>query len=267
MPQYIDAYFLVPSRSPSVVHRFLDRFLPQREQSSENYLFPAADTNETDILFLDPFEAIAYMEAKPDESHAIYWRNTDLSNAIHHGMVFHTNDGMMILGVSIPGGDPEEDYAIAIFREIEAFTGAEWACMTVEEPPPGTEEEFHVFCKARFHPGEATDAPEHVVQHKEEYSRGYWWLFCYLFLELFFMILMIVEVYYQDLGMDLFGMHMVWFTPVSILVGLVTILSAAVSYDKGSMSKVACRRVVLVSIAVSLVPCLVYWLMLASGHC
>lgn len=269
MPQYIDAYFLIPSRSPLLVRRFLDKFLPQRERSAEDYHFPSVDPKEGDITFPDAFDAIAYMEERPDIAHAIYWSNTNPEDPIHHGMVFLTDDGKMILGVSIPGDDPEYEYAIAIYREIKSFTGAELACMTVEEPPPDNEAEFRVFCKERFQPGEDVmqKEPDEDTREEEPFSRQSWFLVLYLLIEILLLILTVIELFTRSFELHLFDSYIMLLIPMSIIVGLVSILSKAVSYDKGSISKTELKRTILLSLLIAVMPCLFYWLVFASGHC
>ena len=58
---YANLYSLVESRSAKIVHDFLARFLPNREESAEEYEVPQyADT--PDVVFDNANDLIAYLE-------------------------------------------------------------------------------------------------------------------------------------------------------------------------------------------------------------
>jgi hypothetical protein len=147
MPQYIDCYFLINSRKSIFVEAFLNKFIPIRTASAEDYPVPEY-TNNPARLFLNTTDLILYLEEKSTYSYSIYWRNEDQLSDIKHGMVFYTTDGMMIFGVSIEEYDPNND----IYKAIKTFTGSTMGCMTVEEAPPDNYIEFNEFCHNRKSP-------------------------------------------------------------------------------------------------------------------
>ena len=126
---------LVGDRSPGLVTRFLDHFLPRREQSAAEYELPRfSDAPQT--VFRHPAELMRYCAGHPHESHAIYWRNTEATNPAQ-GMVFFTSDGELILGLSSAPALAEQFLA-----DLKAFAGSVTGYIAFESPPPGTAAEF-----------------------------------------------------------------------------------------------------------------------------
>jgi hypothetical protein len=151
MPQYIDQYFLVDNRSPASVKRFLQFYLPNHVEAAEDYLIPAC-SSDPEMLVNNADDVLLRLENN-DADHGIYWRNLDPRSRIKHFMVFHTNDGKMIFGVSIEGNDPENSKSVSLFTELKSFLNADIGCITVEEPPPVNAVEFTEFSKNRYVPG------------------------------------------------------------------------------------------------------------------
>lgn len=151
MAHYADCYFLVNSRSVELLEHFLNRFLPSRAESAVDYI--VEDTDE-DIkhTFENASEVIYFVETRSTVITQIYWSNHDSKNIIEHGMVFHTDDGKMILGVSIPARLPNEPQVLKVYWEIVSFLKTTWSCITIEEPPPSNSIEFETFCNERYVP-------------------------------------------------------------------------------------------------------------------
>jgi len=142
---------MINSREVSYVNAFLEKFIPKRIESAEEYPFPQYSDNPEHV-FSNAYDLITHLEKSEMDSYSVYWRSLDNLNEIKHGMVFYTDDGKMIFGASIPGRDPEDVVAGLIFEKIRMFTGADVCCMTVEEAPPSNSTEFELFCKRRFRP-------------------------------------------------------------------------------------------------------------------
>ncbi|PSK93093.1 hypothetical protein [Taibaiella chishuiensis] len=148
MPQYLDQYFLVANRDSEFVSAFLNRYLPDRKSSAEDY--PVDSEAHTPIIFSETSALLRYLEAHPDKDYSIYWRSSNPVATIQHAMAFYTRDGQLILGISITGRHPEEPQSTALFKAIKTFLSAKVACITAEEPPPDNVPDFINFAAARF---------------------------------------------------------------------------------------------------------------------
>lgn len=143
MPEYIDCYCLVKSRSQEIVERFLERFIPNRQESADDYM-----SNGT--VFTDAEDLLKHLQENIKESNSVYWRTTDEESEVQHAMAFYTDDGSMILGLSFIGNNRYDERAKKILNSMCSFLSSEIACLTVEEPPPTNSLEFIDFCKKRF---------------------------------------------------------------------------------------------------------------------
>lgn len=151
MPQYTDCYFLVENRERSIVESFIARFLPFNKQAAEDYPIPLYADNPK-MIFKDLNDILLYLEKHTDLDYSIYWKNCDEKSLIKHFMVFYTDDGKIIFGISTIGSDPAEKKVVLLFNQILDFLLSKVGCITVEEPPPFNSLEFIKFSKDRYIP-------------------------------------------------------------------------------------------------------------------
>ncbi|WP_078126168.1 hypothetical protein [Leptospira alexanderi] len=150
MPQYVDCYWLVRDRRSEITKAFLNKFLPEREESFGNY--PVPMRSESPIkTFMNVNELIEYLQDS-DEEYLIYWKNTNPRCIFKHGIAIYTDDKRLILGVSIEGNAPDEKDIIERYYTISNFLNAEISCITVEEVAPSNSVAFREFCKNRYVP-------------------------------------------------------------------------------------------------------------------
>ncbi|PWV56684.1 hypothetical protein [Chitinophaga sp. S165] len=93
-----------------------------------------------------------YYEYNVTTPYTIYLKNVDEESLIAFAILTYTDDGKMVLGVSVIGTFNDVDDVrenLKIFNDIKAFTNSESACMTLEEPPPDNSLEFIEFAKQR----------------------------------------------------------------------------------------------------------------------
>ncbi len=133
---YADIYVLTESRTAEVVQSFLDTFLPKREEQADEYELPLNADNPVAIL-QSAQEVIDHCVAHPFEKHAIYWRNTVEAEPII-AMIFFTDDGKLILGLSVDDESLEREF----FQRLKRFAQSETGYITYENPPPLNSEEF-----------------------------------------------------------------------------------------------------------------------------
>lgn len=153
MPQYADSYVLLNSRSRSIMRKFLETFLPRREEMTDEYLIPMYAT-QPQYTFTNADELMAFLENNPGEEHSIYWRNLDKQEEIKFGMVFYTTDGRIIVGVSTVGKSPSELTVVSSYIRLKNYFNSDTGCITIEEPPPSNSVEFRKFCSNRYVPAE-----------------------------------------------------------------------------------------------------------------
>lgn len=151
MPHYIDSYYLINKRDSSLVYKFLDDFLPQNEELSEDYPIPQYG-NEDKEIFDNVKDLLTYLDQNPDIDYIIYWQNLDVTSELKQFTLRYTDDGKMIFGASIYGVEVDSRESLLIYNRMKRYLNPDYACITGEEPPPGNSEEFIRFCKNRYVP-------------------------------------------------------------------------------------------------------------------
>lgn len=144
MPEFADIYVAVKTRSRQAAIDFLDHFLPQRVESTDEYEFPQY-TLETETEFASVADLMHFLEMEKQATYNLYWRNTDETNPNKHGMLFYTSDEAVIFGISRNaeiGGHLNttlEDECLALMK---AFFQTDLGYITYEDTPAETYEAF-----------------------------------------------------------------------------------------------------------------------------
>ena len=132
---FFDIYVLGRDRSEEASLDFLNAFAPRREQSRDEYL-------TTDGGSCESVEAVVrFCAIHLKEKQSIYCRN--LSKGPAHVMVFFNVDGSVIWGLSV-----SKD-ARRWLTKLRQHSGSQLGCVTFEEPPPETADDFRTWCVAR----------------------------------------------------------------------------------------------------------------------
>ena len=139
MAGYYDIYVLARERSAGIASRFLEEFAPRREQSAVEYEFPQY-SDQPNLILTMAEDAIRHCVEHPSASQSFYFRN--LGDGPAHVMLFFTEDGGLILGLSV-----EQDPDGALFR-LRIHARSEHGFVTFEEPPPATADEFRRLASA-----------------------------------------------------------------------------------------------------------------------
>ena len=119
MPSYSDIYIISKKRDRKSVEDFLDKFLPQRTETADEYEFPQYSDN-AEIIFSTADDALNKCIEEPDLDYRIYWRTLG-ENKPEHAMVFFLADGYVIYGLSTDDAYPE--YATKLLSELQLFLG------------------------------------------------------------------------------------------------------------------------------------------------
>lgn len=112
---FADCYILSSQKSKSYILDFLNYFIPNREESADEYEVPQYG-NKTDLVFSSSMELIDFLVEKHQEPYTIYWKNTDKSDLIG-SMCFFTTDGNIILGISTETKFPNTEIEVKIFKQ------------------------------------------------------------------------------------------------------------------------------------------------------
>ena len=130
MPEYADIYGLSETRTQGEIQRFLDRFLPSRIESADEYEVPQY-SNSPHTVFQSADQLITYCCENPTQVHAIYWRSDSVPR---HGEVFFLSDGNLIFGISTPSEDHVSVDTTA--RDLCSFLSSCDVFVTYEDVPP-----------------------------------------------------------------------------------------------------------------------------------
>lgn len=132
---YFDVYVLCSDRSPVSFEKFRSAFLVDTEETSDEYSFPMfADnpqfiTKELSFLLETLFQ-------KKEKDYGIYW-HVNFIEEITSAMMFFTDDGYVIYGLTVP-----EDNAENMLQILKKVFSSEIGGIAFEQPPPLSSKEF-----------------------------------------------------------------------------------------------------------------------------
>jgi hypothetical protein len=142
MSGFADIYVIKKTRLKKFGIEFLDHFLPQRKESSDEYLFPQY-TDKVETEFQNAESLMDYLEKYPNSEYGIYWRNLDSDNLNRYGMLFYTPDSYMIFGISrYPLDFNNKSNEEECLAEMKNFLETDEGYITYECPPENTYSEF-----------------------------------------------------------------------------------------------------------------------------
>jgi hypothetical protein len=142
MPPYSDIYVLTQSRTEATISSFLDRFVPVREETADDYCIPQ-HVKFPHTVFRTAAEVVSYCCSHASVSQSVYWRQVSGDDPAY-AMVFFTSEGLLILGLST-----DESTAKSYFTELSTHIGSDVGYITVEAPPPDSAAEFYRFAQQK----------------------------------------------------------------------------------------------------------------------
>ncbi len=137
---YADCYVLSDKRTSTFIKSFLDNFLPNRQESAEDYVIPM-HSDEPKIVFNTAIELIDYLTINTNEEHTVYWSNKDEAD-IKGAMCFFTNNGQVILGIYCDTMFPNTTIEDKVFEALKNFCGSSNGFITYEEAAPHDTTQF-----------------------------------------------------------------------------------------------------------------------------
>jgi hypothetical protein len=140
-----DIYVLAGARNSTVIKRFLERFAAGAIQARFEYEIPQyCDTPS--MIFSKADEVMEYLCEHSIESQSIYYRLANHPDKIKNAMVFFTNDGHIIFGLSVYLSDASESEKY--LKAMAVTVDARYGYFIQETPPPPTAVEFIAIVKA-----------------------------------------------------------------------------------------------------------------------
>ena len=120
MPSYSDIYVISERRDQKTVEEFLNEFLPNRDETADEYELPQY-SESIDVIFSTAEEALYKCINERNIDYRIYWRALNEAKP-EHAMVFFLADGNVIYGVSTDDAYPE--YASGLLLKLKSFLGS-----------------------------------------------------------------------------------------------------------------------------------------------
>ena len=131
-----ELYALTSDRSAAFALRFLDTFAPKGSAAAVDYPVPLhADVSTETFTLLE--DLLAHLEAHPNEPYGIYWNAHRDTQPVRMAMLFHTNDGFVILGLAVDEMHEAEQVA-----RLKTFAQPEFTAAWDERRPPESAAEF-----------------------------------------------------------------------------------------------------------------------------
>lgn len=137
---FADCYVLTDKRTTEFIQSFLDKFVPNRHESADEYEILQYSDKPT-IIFNTANELVDYLTENKNEIHTIYWGNSDQSD-IRGAMCFFTNDGHLILGIYCDTMYPETTIEDKILTDLKSFCVSSKGYIGYEEPATHDTKEF-----------------------------------------------------------------------------------------------------------------------------
>jgi len=138
MPEYADIYSLYRSRDRPTIYAFLERFMPDREETADEYEIPQYADSPSLVLHTAS-ELLDYCCLHSEEVNGVYWQSIGGSRP-EHGMVFFHADGSMVLGLSTDASD--QDFVDQLCCDLGKIGEPVASYITHEDLPPPSADAF-----------------------------------------------------------------------------------------------------------------------------
>ena len=137
---YADCYVLTDKRTTDWINKFLDKFVPNRKQTAEEFEVPQYSDNPI-ITFDNDEGLIDYLIRNKNTKHTLYWSNEDKSD-LRGAMIFFTNDGHIIPGVYCETLENDNSVEDNYLNDLKTFWDSDKGHIAYEQPAPQSTDEF-----------------------------------------------------------------------------------------------------------------------------
>ncbi len=142
MGYYADIYVIKKTRSKKDVIDFLNHFMPERKESTNEYLIPQY-SDQPKTVFTSAEGLMSYLQMNSNIEHSIYWNNLDKQSLNEHLMVFYTTDAHIIFGISRNTSEINEKFNQEdLLNQMKIFLKSNYGYITFESPPETDLENF-----------------------------------------------------------------------------------------------------------------------------
>lgn len=135
-----EVYVVCAARTVEMATQFLNRFVPNRSQTAQDYVYPELSDN-SECIFSSADELIKKLVAEPSESYGIYWDREDDGDPFQ-AMLFFTADGGLIAGLATKSPNIAN-----VLLSLSEVVGGHFGLAIHEEPPPDLMSEFIQKCR------------------------------------------------------------------------------------------------------------------------
>ena len=139
-----DIYVIKKSRSRKIGIDFLNTFLPNRQESADEYFIPQYSENPIH-KFDNVGKLMIFLESNREYAQNIYWESTVDENLNKHAMIFYTKDGCMIFGISQnaeTNGEFNTKTIDTCLLKMKEFLKTNIGYIDYENPPANTYKKF-----------------------------------------------------------------------------------------------------------------------------
>ena len=142
MGYYADIYVGLRTRSKEKAIAFLDHFLPERGVSGVGCPFPVRE-DQSELIDTDVNDLMMRLEREKNVNYSLYWHSIDKQNPNRNGMLFYTNDGAIIFGISRDVlGNTSTSHEDECLDAMKEYLKTDIGYITYESPPPDSYTEF-----------------------------------------------------------------------------------------------------------------------------
>ena len=137
---FADCFVLTNKRTEAFVEEFLNRFVPKRRESEDEYEVPQYEKNPVESI-KSVKEKVKFLVENKSIKHSLYWENP-IKSELKGAELFFTDDGHIILGIYCETKFPNTEIEDKIFKEIKAFCKSNEGYIAYEDSPPHNSVEF-----------------------------------------------------------------------------------------------------------------------------
>lgn len=128
---YADCYVLCENRNEKFISEFLNFFISEREESSDEYGFPQYDTN-AELYFENVEKLIRHLIINNTSEYSIYWRNKK-KDKLRGAMLFFTEDGKLIIGLYCDTLKNDSKIEANYLAQLKEFSKSKFGYIAYEE--------------------------------------------------------------------------------------------------------------------------------------
>lgn len=142
MAYYADIYVALETRSKEKAIAFLDHFLPERREGGVGCASPVYE-DQSELIYTDVNDLMMRLEREKNANYSLYWHSIDKQHPNRHGMLFYTNDGAIIFGISRNVlGNTSTSHEDECLEAMKDYLKTDVGYITYESPPPDSYTEF-----------------------------------------------------------------------------------------------------------------------------